>query len=396
MRRLTSDRNICLYIYIFTLAITVSYAIWRQVIMSDQAIEYSLYLMSVADGQIHLPADNIVGSCLTVTIVPACIQRITHWDAELVFKIWPCVSYSIMPVFTYLISRKYMSKSYAILSSMIVLSSFYFMYYPANGRVSVALGLLAGMLWGVLGKHYIWALVFGAGVIFSHYGTTYIALLLLSSSAAYHLLRNWKEMDTRWLCSILFVLVMTTGIWHWGVAWESSRYTKGFILNGIESAKTALPNGGAEAPAIAEDKPGFYSLESRDIVVQQAFGKYWSVMSFKQRLELVLSWLFVLLISAGLLYALLKRKLSAEHRIMAVVMYCLLVLSTVVPYVSKAYGIIRVYFTALIVLAPLAAIITRESARRIKIHGEPVLAGMIGVYALCTSGVVTWLLDSWL
>lgn len=393
MMRWRSDRSICLYIYLFTLAITVSYAIWRQVIMSDQAIEYALYLMSVKDGLIHLPANDIVGSCLTVTIVPALIQRVTHFDVDLVFKVWPCITYSLMPVFTYLISRKYMGKAYALLASCLVLSSFYFIYSPANGRVSIALGLLAGMLWGILNRHYKWALILGIGVIFSHYATTYIMLLLLGVVTIQNLVKGWKSLDAKWMGGVFVVLVAVTVVWHWGVVPASGYYAKSFLLNGIMSAETALPG----SNTLIDNLPNrevldFYKLESRDKVVQAAFGKFWPVMDVKQRFELVLSWTIVALISGGLLYAWLKKKVSTEHKIMATVMVSILVLTALIPYVSKTYVITRSYFTGLIVLAPLVSISVRDAAGKLRVNGIPILMGVISLYAMSTSGVITWLL----
>ena len=191
------DWLVFVLIYAATLGVTVSYAVNSQVIVSDQLTEYNLYVKYVADGNWSFELDNIVNSCLTVTLVPAWIQRITHVDQVALFKIFPCIFYSLMPAFVYLITRRYTRVSYAVLAAFLVISSFYFMYYPANGRVGVALGFIAGAVWAILSKRYIFATAFGVLVVFSHYATGVILLVLIISAWLYlvgsHILKMRKS-----------------------------------------------------------------------------------------------------------------------------------------------------------------------------------------------------------
>lgn len=175
------DWLLFLLIYATALGVTVAYAVGSQVIVSDQMTEYKLYLKYVVEGSWSFEIDDIVNSCLMVTLVPARVQRITHVDQELLFKVFPCIFYSLMPAFIYLITRRYTKVSYAALAAFLVMSSFFFMYYPAIGRVGVALGFMAGAVWSILSRRYIFATTLGILVVFSHYATGIILLLLIVS-----------------------------------------------------------------------------------------------------------------------------------------------------------------------------------------------------------------------
>ncbi len=386
-----SNWVIFLAIYLVGLGITLYYALFKQVILSDQMQEYKIYLSVIQTGHWQWVSDSIVNSCLTVTLLPAYMQRFTQIDAELVFKVWPCLLYPLMPAFVYLITRRYTNVRYAVLSSCLVLSSMYFLYYPAMGRVGIALAFLAGMVWGLLKRNYILSGLFAVAVVFSHYGTAAIAIILVLFVVVYMVARRRFNVDFRIAVSTLVILVSLFYVWHYVIVVESGRYVDNFALYSADSALTAVPDIRQDVSIVPDptvNSANFYLLESRDPVVQVAFGKTLSIMNIPQKIEFVLSWLIVIILSLGLVYCVLRRKLTTPHAVIAVVAYSLILSAIVIPYISQAYGAVRTYFTSLVVLAPMFAIGIRDFSARFKLRGEWIGFGILLLYALCTSGVM--------
>lgn len=395
MSKATNDKWLFCIIYFVTLAITLHYAIFRQVIISDQELEYSLYLASIKNGGWHFITDNIVNSCLTVTLLPAYIQRWTGLNLDLVFKAFPCFFYSLMPAFVYLIARKYLSKSYSILTAALVLSNVYFLFTPAIGRVGVGLGFMSGLMWGIATKRYWYATTFGILLVFSHYGTTFIALGLVAYLWLFYIVRRVFNMDFRKITIVLAAFLTFTIMWHFVIAAESGRYAERFTSSAITSATTAILSENETKGLryrLGTDRDynlgSFYSLDSREKVIQEAFGKSLPSMNTPQKIELVLSWLIVIILSLGLIYCLWRRVLAPELLLMAVLTYCLILLALLIPAISVYYGIVRVYFTSLILLAPMPALAIRAASNKLKFHGEWIMVAIILPYALCVSGLM--------
>ena len=419
------DWHICLIIYFLALGITLGYALTKTEIISDKAIEYLLYLEAVKSGSWHFVTDNIVNSCLMITYIPAIIQRITHIDATLLFKIYPCFFYSLMPMFVYLTSRKYLNIWYSLISAFLILSNFYFLYNSFyTGRVGLAWAFFAGLIWAVLNQRFVWSLVLSILIIFSHYGTAYVAIIILGTAWLVSLIikRKWNKEYLNFGI-VLAVLIAVTLVWHGAIARESGRYTEEFVKSALtleptkpediteKYKQTTSPdqnpvvttsNGqtsetqsvitsstpDTEKSVITQRIGTIFELEYKESVVQVAFGKTLPYMNIPQKIEFVLSWLIVLLLTGGLLAALLRNKLSDIHAIMAVTVYGLIVLTVAIPYLSVFYGISRVYFTAMAIIAPCFAMGTQEVSKLLKINGYILPAIILVVYALCVSGIM--------
>ena len=388
-----SDWSMFVLIYSITLFITLSYAIYTMKITSDQAVEYDLYTQMVRSGRWTFVKDNIVNSCLTVTLIPALLQRLTNIDASLLFKVFPCFFYSLMPSFVYLISRKYLDKKYSILTALFVLAHFFFMYYPAIGRVGVALGFSAGMLWGIINRRYITASAFAGLLTISHYGTAYFFLFALGITWCILLLRRKFNTDFKTVSIVLVVLILAIGIWHVSIAKASANYSEGFIKSAITFNSVTLDEP-HPAPEIPRDKKttessrlaNFFKLEHRDPTIQAAFGKTLPYMNIPQKIEFVLSWMMVLSLCGGFLLMLYRRQFSETHTIMACIMFSFILITLIIPHISIYYGIGRVYFTSLIALAPCFTIGVQKLAEQIKIRGYVLQTALVTSYALTVSG----------
>ena len=159
-------------IYLITFGIIAGYNLTHPIV-NDGVNEYIEYNRNIAHGWEY--RDSIVNSCVVTTWIPAMIHRITGFDKLILFKIFPAFLFSLMPAFTFLIARRYMRLSYAVIAAFVVIFSSTILYFPSVGRVGVALGFMAGLIWALLEKRYVWAGLFALAVVFSHYGASVIA-----------------------------------------------------------------------------------------------------------------------------------------------------------------------------------------------------------------------------
>lgn len=367
------DWHLFFLIYLVSLIITLSYAIFRQQITSDQALEFQVYQSFILNGW-HYISNSLVSTSLTATALPAIIQTTTHGNTILIFKITPCFLFSLMPSFIYLITRRYFDWRYSIIAPLLVMTNFYFLWYPTNGRVGIAQAFLAGLIWAILSKRYVWAGIFSTLIIFSHYGTAYIAIILVGVLLAYGVItkRNWKPYFV-----ILVCLVVFAGIWYYGVSWyyrdsyaSVANITKGIINTSVNSVNAT----------------SCLNLSNRDPVVRSAFSL--NPMNVPQRIEWVWSWLVVGILSGGLIISLWKHLLQVEVRILAVCSYGLILLTIAVPYLSYVYGVARVYFTGMIVLAPFFVMGIYQIKQYLKVPAYATVVTVLLPLTLSVSGVI--------
>lgn len=173
---INKDTSIAFVIYFVVLAWMLAYNLNNQPV-NDGIHEFNTYIMNIVNGW-HYREGNIVNSCLVTTWVPALIQKHTGWDVMLIFRIFPPFFYALMPMFTYLIARWYLAVGDSIFATMVVVFASSILYFPDIGRVGVALGFLAGMTWALLNKRLGWGIAFAVLVVFSHYGTSLVAIFI--------------------------------------------------------------------------------------------------------------------------------------------------------------------------------------------------------------------------
>ncbi len=218
--RVSKDTIVFAVIYLTTFAIILQYNLSHSLV-NDNVYEYRDYLANIAVGWEY--RNSLLNSCLIPIWIPSLIQRWTGWDALLVFRMFPPFFYALMPPFVYLIARRYLDLKYAIISALIVICSSYILFFPDVGRIGMALAFMSGMVWALLGRKLIWAIVFAVLVVFSHYGATIIAIGIVGAVLGVTLL--WKRIKPKSYCgsikpyTIAFcVLVVLTWLWHFSIA----------------------------------------------------------------------------------------------------------------------------------------------------------------------------------
>lgn len=366
------DKLIFTVIYLAVLGFMLWYNL-SHVPVNDGVLEYQTYQSNVAEGW-HYRFDDILNSCIVTTWMPAELHNAAGWDAYILFRIFPCFFYALMPAFTFLIARRYLNYAQAGIAACVVIASSFIIFFPDMGRVGVAWGFTAGMIWALLDKRWWWSLIFAVMVVFSHYGTlliaTGIALVLFFGQLII------KHHFVRQFAAVCAVLIITTGIWHFWIAGTSGFYIgRNFMRWGL-------------SPMEYQGTHPWTDMAAREPVLQEAFGLNFGNMNIPQRIELFITWAMVLFISLGFIL-MLKRKLGDFNtRLLATVLFSLIILAAVVPWLSMYYGAQRVYFTALIVLAPCFYLAVKYIAEKMKVQPLAVFSMIFLPYILSVSGLI--------
>ena len=104
-------------IYLIALAILLPFALGSGFTLTgDTSSEYALYFAIVETGVWDPPVDNLLASCLSTTLFPALIQRVTHVDPLLVFQLYCCFTIAFLPVTIYYLAKRYLPIAGALIA----------------------------------------------------------------------------------------------------------------------------------------------------------------------------------------------------------------------------------------------------------------------------------------
>lgn len=382
MRKLLENRLFLpVLAYLITLGIVLYYNLTHELV-NDGVWEYRTYMLNISEGGWRYRTDSL-NSCLVPFWIPSLLQRWTGWDAMLIFRVFPAFFYALLPLFVYLIARRYLGRSDSVIAILVIISSSYILFFPDVGRIGIVLGFMSGMIWALLEKKLIPAIIFAVLVVFSHYGTAVIAIWAVGSVLGGTLLGKLTKLKPH--CTVVkpylvvfCVLLVLTGIWHFGIARYSGNVMQSAIFR-QEELKLGL------------GEHGVLDLEGKDKVTQMAFGKDFATNPAPLKIEIVVNWLVVMFITLGMYVASKNKLTDISFKILLLSLYALIPLVLIVPNLSIYYGIQRVYFTSSMMLAICFPLGIRQVATRLRIAPLLLSTTILSLYALSTSGT-TYLL----
>jgi len=374
---MTNNTKITITIYLATLGILLYYNLTHPPV-NDGVKEYECYLLNIKQGWMF--RRTLVNSCLMTTWLPAMIQRYTGVGQMVLFRVFPTLFYALMPAFTYLIARRYLAVRYAIVACLVVIASSPILFFPDIGRVGVGIAFFAGMLWALLERRMIWAIVFALLVVFSHYGTALIATgLVMVCIIAYML---WRR---RWLTQYVVVfgtLLVSIGVWHF---WISSYSGWVMLTYGVQTDMPLL-TGDVIGPETGWDAETFLDIRTREYAVLRALGLVG--MTIPETIEVGANWLVVGATTLGLWLLMKSKQVEDTLKIMGVSLWLLIICTVAVPWLSQFYGGMRVYFTTLPVLAIGLPIGVKWVAEKVKVKPLILCGLVLALLAISTSGLM--------
>lgn len=402
-------------ILLVAFGIVLRYALQIQELKSDAGSEFTIYSFIVDTGKWEIQPNFRLGSaCLFTTFFPAMFQRTFGTDLLMTFNLFPCFIIPFLPVVVYYLAKKWVSPFYAFLVSGFVIGQIYFLGAPAFSRIMVALVFFSLALLVVFNKDMRFRTKIGLSVLLSlcmvtaHYGVTFGSLGVIGGviavTVALKIVRRYHYPNLWALFGFWAILLAGAIVWLGIInvvplAWGTAVVKKSvdmeadvLVVPGIvvpPGVEEFVPEGAEEGvPIVVTRKFDFFSLKSRDEVIQVAFGKTLPTMNIPQKIEFASSWLTILLMTWGLIVATRRWGIREEWILMMLACYSAIVIWVVLPAVGYAYGIARVYFQMVIVLAPCFIIGVLDVAKRMRTPALLVLLFVLMPYVLCTSGIM--------
>ncbi len=126
--------------------------------------------------------ENAYNACLSVNILPTVLTQTTGLSGEVVFKVLLQLVFAIVPVLTFLYSRRFLSRRLALVATTFTVAfPTFFVDMPYLVRQEMAFFFLALLLLAATDRRTPWqrpmVALFGLGVVLSHYSTTYVMLM---------------------------------------------------------------------------------------------------------------------------------------------------------------------------------------------------------------------------
>lgn len=136
-------------------------------------------------GQVHNPYDAM----LSLTILPTVISNVANVSGLMVFKVLFPLLFSFVPVLLYYVYRLWAKRWLAFTAAAIFIAQFYyFQEFAALARQQIAFLFFAALLYVLMqrraGGHrrVVLAVLMIAGLVVSHYSTTYMSIALLGGA----------------------------------------------------------------------------------------------------------------------------------------------------------------------------------------------------------------------
>jgi len=346
--------------------------------VQDAYHEYQIYLSNINIGwlatlekykALNMPLQAL---CLMTTLFPAWIQKITGFAPLMFYKIYIIALVSLLPVAVYLAAEIIIGK-WAIISSGLVMAQTAFIQAPSMGRTVIAISLFGFMvyaLYKVPAKRYLYPMlaILACLMVWTHYTTMIISATILCGGVLF--IRK-KELGKWFAVLVAIVILAGFGIGWYGKAlyYPVRQIAQTFILQDLNRLlpKTMVDNGekNGEKVVIKYNDSG-NAPEDKCKVIQAALGNKNPDADGKFQFNWWLwgmSWLMVGITGFGCLMRLIKRDIPWGLLAMSFVASMWMVVFFLLPYISRAYGIERLWVNALVLLSPMFVLGFRSLTR---------------------------------
>jgi len=404
------------------------------IIGADIHAEYYLFQLTSETQHWQSWGQGPLDGCLTISLLPTIYQSFVHINPEYLYRIIYNFLFCLSPLVVFVISRRYIGNPLAFLAAFFFMSQLRFVQSSGDGRNNVAIFFFALVIMVLtherireLDKRLLF-LIFGTAIIVSHYATGYIFVAILfltwfgimlmsritslrkrtqetrtrlsqeNSSGSSRYLSS-KKMETQPLmlknyitfgiaASLLFILFL----WYSTFTGASFGYGVNFIVKTFQQLNY------------------FFIMESRTGLLGSSMGSTIVPGPFQvpKTIEMVFSWLTIILIATGVFTILAQhllrfipltnlkhfdpqwtKRIDAEYLILATVCCLMIAVTILLPFVSRGYDLIRVYFMMMTALTPFFVIGGVTIARLARIRWCFLLVLIVLIpYFLCTTGTI--------
>jgi uncharacterized membrane protein len=175
-----------IYLFSFALLLMTSLRGW-DITGHDIQREFHVFQLTATNGVWDISRfRDAYDACLSITILPTMVAGMTGMSGTYVFKILFQLVFALCPVIVYLIARRFGSVLVAVLAAVYFASFPTFVTdMPFLCRQEIAFVFVGGVILVATNERYAlrrrqaWVAALSAGVVLSHYSTTYVLIGLL-------------------------------------------------------------------------------------------------------------------------------------------------------------------------------------------------------------------------
>ncbi|HEV2413128.1 MAG TPA: DUF2206 domain-containing protein [Candidatus Saccharimonadales bacterium] len=235
-KRTKSDLEIGANLFFVTLSLALSYSMRSNFVVGyDVSQEFQVFSSVVRNGlwESHL-FNSTYSACLSITVLPALLKTILTFSSQYIFKFVMQLVLCIVPIAVYLIAKKQIKNtSLALVAALFFIFQAQFMFeFPALVRQQCAL-LFFGLIFVASSSENLSSfakktlvLVFGVGMVVSHYSTAYVCLaflaiytiskLILGNITYYKTgINSGKSRATTWVLTPLALVILFLFAFFW-------------------------------------------------------------------------------------------------------------------------------------------------------------------------------------
>lgn len=374
----TQKNNIILIIMIFLIAAYIIFIIyWRELIptcvypIAIYTIALSLLLMHgltsnyVNGSDVHdeyhaflVVSDNLYWSMsafrhpltatLSTSLLPTIYWSILDINKLYIYKLIYQILWALVPLVCYIIFSRYVEDIDAFIASMFFISQTSFivgLQSAMRSEIAILFFALSLMIFFEMDldkcSSTIYFILFTIMVVLSHYSTSYIFFIMFFMLCLIQMLIKSiyiTKFDVRFNVSLPWLILLFAVIFLW-----YSQITNTTFSSGVFFVKNTL-----------ESLCDMFIMESRQQGVLTVVGT--NVDRLAAKINLIIYWITFVFIFFGIFDSIrtYNDKLSTlnwNYIALMLISGCILALMVILPYVSKAYGIYRLYCQLLVILA---------------------------------------------
>lgn len=396
----SNDRTHKAFIYSASLSLIYAFAL-RSKYLSGYDIhqEFRVFLLTIEHNIWSMDTlRDAYNACLSITILPTIIRNLSGLSELVVFRYFYPLLLAFIPVGVYLLGTRFLNSKYSLAGSMLfMIQAQYYTQLPALLRQGIAFLfftlLVDSLIRRDISKKYVHLsmVVFGTGIVLSHYSTTYITLAVLLITKATITMTEIFILKRREVTALnIWIIGYLVGIaFLWNVIITDTAggllSTLKIVANNIDSI-FSLENRSetvkglfyqqsdnnkdvnqyiAKASEMVSDPEKYRGYEISPVsVINGVLPKWYNpvVLYF----HLLLPWVLRIMIVVGFVLIVKNSQLYFESLMvgsLSLTMLSIIALAIILPMFSINYNFERLFLQTLILLAPLSMISIRHISR---------------------------------
>ena len=319
----------------------ISSFIWGQ----DVNVEYELANFVLENGYWNFTTSNNVNAMLSINILAPVYALVVGIDLKWVYKIIFPFIFSLVPLGLFYIFKDISNSKISLLACYYFISvSAFFTTLPAAARQEIAEFFLVILLLLILDKSMdnlkksLLAITFGFSIIVSHYGLSYLVLILLTLAFVVTVIprsKKYLQIDDNYIFNKNFLILLSVFTLAWFMYISSSSIFNLGVNIGVNifDSITELTEVSTQASSIISGKiPFLQSWERYLYLISQFFIGIGVISLFSSK------------------YNLIKNK--KEYSLFSIAAFVILLAAIIVPGVSNSLNTDRIFHISLIILAP--------------------------------------------